>query len=229
MWIEKYNQKYEPNINIPLFLTEFNLNLLTKLKEEEPSNKDLQDLLQKWKVNTGFLKLTNYLNNSRKAFLKRSEIDHKSLSEYYVENQTYVVDKDTWDRGEEEIKNKEKWLLNFFLSSRDSLAIIAAPFGIGKSSLTKKIAYDCATQVIADPTDPKAFIPILVPLKSALETTCNHTSLGNDLKSITSYSSRGDHTNILVILDGLDELPEDRPISIHNIYTEIQKLMERLP
>ena len=228
--LEKHNEKYEPKVNIPLFVTEFNWKLLTNLKEEESKNKDLQNLLQKWEVNTGFLKLTSYLDNATKPFLKpRGIYDDKPLLEYYVENQTYIVSKDTWDRAEAGIKEKEEWHLNSFLSSNDSLAIIAAPFGIGKSSLAKKMAHDCATRYIADPTDGKAFIPVLVPLKFAFEKTSNNNSLDNDLKNITSFSPREKDTNILAILDGLDELPEDRRINIKNIYDEIQGLVGAYP
>src|SRR4029079_10522742 len=147
----------------------------------------------------------------REIFLESNDIDEKSLSDYYVENQTYVVEKNTWDVHEEQIERKKEWHVDSFLASNESLAVIAAPFGIGKSSLAKKIAYDCAAQFIANPTDPLVYIPIFVPLKSSLETTINNNSLENDLNDITSLSSRAEYTNILVILDGLDQLPENRP------------------
>ena len=89
----------------------------------------------------------------------------------------------------------------------------SAPFGIGKSSLAKKIAYDCATKFIEDPTDPHVFLPIFVQLKFALGSTANNWSLDNDLRKIASYSSNKEETRILVILDGLDELPKDRPLN----------------
>ncbi len=175
--INSYNQKYEANINIQKLLTEFNSNLLIKLEEEKSRNNDLRNLLQKWKVNADFHKLSHYLTNARKMFLEQYEIDGKSLSEYYVENQAYIVEKKSWEREEENIKRKQAWNLDSFLASDESLAIIAAPFGIGKSSLAKKMAHDCAAQFIENPTSPNTYIPIYAPLEWALEKTCNNNSL----------------------------------------------------
>jgi NACHT domain len=121
------------------------------------------------------------------------------------------------------------WNLDSFLGSNNSIAVIGAPFGIGKSSLATKIAHDCAIKFIENPTDSMTYIPIFVPLRFALESTCNDNSLENDLERITSISSRKDNTNILVILDGLDELPDDNPVSIHNIHQTIKGFIKGFP
>jgi hypothetical protein len=78
-------------------------------------------------------------------------------------------------------------------------------------------------------TDSLACIPIFVPLRFALETTCNDNSLENDLESITLHSSRKENTNILIILDGLDELPEAKSVSIHNIHETLRGFMKGFP
>jgi len=188
--ISDYNSKNDSNISISRFLTEFNTTLLKKLEEERNINKDLEKFLYKWKVNSDFHNLLIYLENAKNLFFEPNKIDTKSLSEYYVQNKIQVVDRGTWDRDEIEIHNKEEWKLDSFLKSRKPIEVIAAPFGIGKSSLGKKIAYDCATKFIQDPTDPDSYIPIFVPLKFALESTSNDNSLENDLDDITNLSDR---------------------------------------
>jgi uncharacterized protein YjbI with pentapeptide repeats len=227
--ISDYNSKNGSNISISLFLTEFNTTLLKKLEEERNSNKDLEKLLYKWKVNSDFHNLLIYLENAKNLFFEPNKVDRKSLSEYYVQNKIHVVDRGTWDRDEIEIQNKKEWKLDSFLKSRKSIEVIAAPFGIGKSSLGKKIAYDCATKFIQDPTDPDSYIPIFVPLKFELESTSNDNSLKNDLHDITSLSDREKNTKVLVILDGLDELPTDRQVDIYNIYATLQELIKDYP
>jgi uncharacterized protein YjbI with pentapeptide repeats len=227
--ITEYNEKNNSNISIPLFLTEFNSNLLLKLEEEKTKNEDLKKLLHKWEVNNDFYYVLNYLRNAKKIFFEINAIDERSLSEYYLENKAYIVDIKKWDNEEIEIKKKGQWNPDSFLQSKRAIEVIAAPFGIGKSSFGKKIAYDYATRFIQDPTDPTSFIPIFVPLKFALEKTCNGNSLKTDLADITSHSSSKENTKILIILDGLDELPDDRPVNIHNIMTTIEGLSTGYP
>jgi hypothetical protein len=172
--IKIYNDKNRSNtINIPLFLTEFNSNLLFRLEEEKTNNKDIVNLLQKWKTDADFHNLQHYLRNAKALYIKPNKIDGKSLSEYYVENQAYKVDKDTWGHDEEDISDKVQWNLDSLLKSDDPMVVIGAPFGIGKSSLAIKIAYDCVTKYIQSPCDSIAYIPIFVPLRFALEATSN--------------------------------------------------------
>jgi uncharacterized protein YjbI with pentapeptide repeats len=229
--IEIYNSKHEDNkISIPRFLNEFDLNVQLRLDEERENNQDLENLLNKWKTYKNFQNLQSYLENaSNKFFEKIMSIDGKSVSEYYVENKAYNVPKSTWNQDEKNIEKKEEWTIDSLLRSNDKIAVIAAPFGIGKSSLAKKISYECASKFIQNPTDSSAYIPIFVPLQSALEDTCNNCSLQNDLSSVASYSSRLENANILAILDGLDELPDSRPINLYNIYTTLQSYTNNFP
>jgi hypothetical protein len=102
--IKKYNDNrsgHDTIISIPLFLTEFNSNLLIKLDEQKANSQDLKNLFQKWKTHQDFQNLHNYLKNAKKLYLKPNKIDGKSLSQYYVENKAYVVDKDTWGYDEQ--------------------------------------------------------------------------------------------------------------------------------
>jgi hypothetical protein len=56
--IKSYNDKNRSNtINIPLFLTEFNSNLLMRLEEEKTNNSDLVNMLKKWKTDELVTKL----------------------------------------------------------------------------------------------------------------------------------------------------------------------------
>jgi hypothetical protein len=83
--------------------------------------------------------LQPYLKNASNPFFDKSmSIDGKSLSEYYVENKAYNVLKSTYYQDEKDIERKEEWTLDFLLRGNDKIVVIAAPFGIGKSSLAKK-------------------------------------------------------------------------------------------
>ncbi len=214
-------------INSSLFLTEFNSNVIIKLEEAKGNDKDIQNLLHKWQVHQDFEKLKFYLKNARDVYFEKNLIDGKSLSEYYIDNNAYRVHKDTWRIDEKKImeEEKEKWDYESFLKSPNNfIEVIAASYGIGKSSLARKISFDCANKFIENPTDPTAYIPIFVQLKFALEVTCNgNRSLENDLNTIALHSSRKKETNILVILDGLDELASNKPINNQTIYKTIQQ------
>jgi hypothetical protein len=111
--IKRFNDNYASSsitiINLPLFLTEFNSNLLINLEEEKLNDKDLRTLLRKWKVNCDFQKMLQYLKNARNLFFETNTIDQKSLSDYYIENKAYVVDKKTWDYEEKDIQKSKEW------------------------------------------------------------------------------------------------------------------------
>lgn len=226
--IEEFNKESQTHINVPLFLTEFNSNVIIQLEKEQSTNEDLKKLLHKWVIQTNFKKILQYLKNAKNLFLQKNQLDGKSLFDYYIENKTYKVPKNTWNNEEDKIKRKESWTIESFLYDDFNVEVIAAPFGIGKSSLAKKIAYEQAIKFIENPAEPKAFLPIFVPLKSALETTCNGNALENDLQNITLLTKE-ENIKILVLLDGLDELPDDRPTTLHNIADKIQGLIKRFP
>jgi hypothetical protein len=60
------------------------------------------------------------------------------------------------------------------------MVVMGTPFGIGKSSLAE-IVHDCAIKYIQSPLDSIDYIPVFVPLRFALEATCNNNSFENDL------------------------------------------------
>jgi len=163
--VSEYNSKFNSNVNVPLLLTEFNSNVIIKAEEEKDKNDEFKNLLHKWKVSTNYLGILKYLKSAKNLFLEPNKLDSRALSEYYVENKAYLVDKKYWDIEEDQIKKKRLWNIESFLTGNKNVEIIAAPFGIGKSSLGKKIVYEYATKSIHDPTDEKSFIPIFVPLK----------------------------------------------------------------
>jgi len=227
--IIEINKKHEYGIiSIPRFLTEFNSNVIIKLEDETKDNKnnqDLKNLLHKWQVNKDFEKLLVYLKNARNVYFEKNLVDKKSLSDYYVENKTYKVAKDTWGTGEKYINDKEEWDINSFLKDTNNfIEVIAAPFGIGKSSLARKMSFDMANKFIENPVDPNAYLPVFVQLKFALKRTCNgNKSLENDLLGIAGSNIRKNEANILIILDGLDELSSDNAVNNLTIYKTIQQ------
>jgi hypothetical protein len=91
--VEEINQKQGYNISIPQFLMEYDSNLLIKLSEEKNKNEEVQNLLHKWQVNHDFQSLQEYLRNARDLFSESNKIDQKSISQYYIENKTYTVDR----------------------------------------------------------------------------------------------------------------------------------------
>lgn len=72
--IATINHKYGYNINIGLFLTEFNSNFVLRLEKENTSNKNLESLLHKYEINKNFQNLQVYLENAKNLFLERIKI-----------------------------------------------------------------------------------------------------------------------------------------------------------
>jgi hypothetical protein len=77
--IKEFNRKNKSNIDVSLFTTEFNSNLLIKLEDEKADNQELRTLLHKWKVNSDFQNIREYLKNAKDLFFEPNKIDGKSL------------------------------------------------------------------------------------------------------------------------------------------------------
>jgi hypothetical protein len=60
---------------------------------------------------------------------------------YYVDNKAVLVSKDIWYREDKDIHVGNQWNVeeNFLKEEQGWRIIIAAPFGIGKTSLTKHL------------------------------------------------------------------------------------------
>jgi hypothetical protein len=92
----------------------------------------------------------DYLNWLLKELDKPHPIDKKKATDYYIQNRAIEFNleeeksypnKNSWNMSDREIedysKTQRKWTIEDFLSSRETIKFIAAPFGTGKTSFAK--------------------------------------------------------------------------------------------
>jgi hypothetical protein len=233
MVISEYNHQNELNINTGQFLTEFNSIVRSKIEIEKTRYKDIEDLLHHLKSVNDFNELQIILENAKKRFLSNNKYEEKAPAQYYIENSKVIMDKNTWQIKDPYLDKKflqeNTWTIQKFMEQRKFIEVIAAPFGVGKSTFLKKIAHDLAIKYLQNPGNLAFYIPVISEMKYGLEKTCNGNSLEYDLKYISHHCSEGNHAKVLVLLDGLDELPPDRPINIINLFSVLQNLKTTYP
>jgi hypothetical protein len=177
-------------------------------------------------------KLTEHLQRTSAMIYKCNPVDNKYLPEYYVENNAVVADIfKTWDKEDEYFSGymdkdlKELRAINVVLKSINErfeqdedeeytrYTVVAAPFGIGKTSLATYIAATCASRYLEgeglindDNSDDYGssgdYIPVSISLKEVNDESGKH--IERKLQSI-SPGQQAKKRNILLICDGLDE------------------------
>ncbi len=177
-------------------------------------------------------KLTEHLQQTSALVYKYNPIDKKYLAEYYVENNAVVANIfETWDKEDTYFSeyidkdSEELRAINVVLKSINERAeqdedeedtrytVVAAPFGIGKTSLATYIAATCASRYLEgedlihdDYSDDYGssgdYIPVFISLKIVNDESGDH--IERKLQSI-SIGQEAKKRNILLICDGLDE------------------------
>jgi hypothetical protein len=157
------------------------------------------------------------LEYSRLLIYKTDPIDQKSLEEYYVENNAlFLKDVETWEKEDDyfqiekiyESRKASNFIISF-LKEQKWYTVIAAPFGIGKTSLAIYLTSTIASKCLKDPDNEYNYIPIFVPLKGKLTNIDeDQNSLDDKIRSIAG-EGEGKKKKILIICDGLDEYGED--------------------
>lgn len=152
-------------------------------------------------------KLQPYLNEAKRLFEEKSPLDGKSLKEYYVVSRTVNVGTETWDEEDKDIRGKGWDFREFIKDQNEWYIVIGGPFGMGKTSYVKYIAYKLAINL-----NKYQYVPLFVRLgewsedevKNSAVFASNGTPLKRALKDILKAN-----LNALIILDGLDEFSGD--------------------
>ncbi|MBV9176364.1 MAG: pentapeptide repeat-containing protein [Nitrososphaeraceae archaeon] len=200
--------------------------------------------------------LENYLNyiitESEKDFLKDlvREPSHTFDSHYYIEKRRgLMLDTEKyWNSTDNEVQEEyhkiikdnneidddvEKIIDDFVKdnSVANSYLFIGAPFGLGKTTLAKKLASKYANGYLKLKRKSQ-YIPIIVLLKDGLDRVYKTLNLNGIFEKVIAPDSnnRAFNRNILLILDGLDEYRDDenQEKTLSDNSKDIKKLMEKI-
>ncbi|NVE01459.1 NACHT domain-containing protein [Massilia sp. BJB1822] len=125
------------------------------------------------------------------------------ISKYYVEGKFESI-------KETALENLQIWL-NSPMNDDTGLAVLGG-YGLGKSSLAKRLASEQARRYLSDPENQR--LPILIPLGQVVHETelaglfgkhftARHSLEGYSYKALIQLNSAG---RLLIILDGFDEM-----------------------
>jgi hypothetical protein len=212
------------------FILDFNRHLEDRIDNDPdlvPFKERIDDMERK-------RNLLNHLDYTGTLIYKKvSDIDEKSLADYYIENKGVEADIfKEWDKEDaaylhhiDSENEKEqpvlasKVVMDSIKNSIHPYTLVGATFGIGKTSLSIDIASVYAQQYLDDPDREDNYIPVFAPLKDSLD---NISEKGESLEDVLgliapSASDEARKKKIVVICDGLDEYGSN-----------IQKLKKRL-
>jgi hypothetical protein len=228
---DELKKSFEDRIEYDLY-TKNELEVFRKLVERDLSAKELMkylDLVIKDYQNTiekerG--KDLSAISNFSEMYVKDREAIRLSIQDYWNE-----TDNEIYKNHNNDIKNTED-LLNEFLEDSDRRKlIIGAPYGIGKTTLVKKLAYDYAK---TRTQDAKNRIPIIVYLKDRLNIKKSEEefeSLDNfvtDTFKDSGYGKNKISKPVLFIFDALDEYYHQQTLDIDEIIKlEILKIVNK--
>jgi hypothetical protein len=106
--------------------------------------------------------------------------------------------------AENNVMNAEEIVYDFLASEERTYLVIGAPFGVGKSSLVKKVTHDLVEKVRNGNTD--TYVPILISDTNTMNNYYNGKSVEELIQNIVpSYDS---HKKILIVFDGVDQYNE---------------------
>jgi uncharacterized protein YjbI with pentapeptide repeats len=158
---------------------------------------------------------TNYIKWILTDLDKPHPIDSKRATDYYIPNRAIEFDideegpyqsKDYWNisdyEAESYFEKHKKWTIEDFLSSRETVKFIAAPFGTGKTSFAKYTVMKIAEDYLSGKS---TWIPIYISLNQKLSSNYREdVEINHDLRDII----RPNNENVLLVCDGLDEYPD---------------------
>jgi nucleoside phosphorylase len=153
--------------------------------------------------------LRGYLEEAKKEFEKKSLIDGKSLSEYYVESSFKLTKGDTWNKKDWEVDGKEWEIEDFLKDPKRWYIVIGAPFGSGKTSFVKHLGKKLAENLLKNMNDYNQYFPILVKLREADDIKSYGVYEQKNLEALLKHiRAENERRRVLLILDGLDEHKE---------------------
>jgi hypothetical protein len=153
--------------------------------------------------------LIKHLEYSRSLVYKVNPVDQRCIEEYYVENDSILDEFRNWKEEEKELPSENRsnvnHLIDKFLIGDNWLTIVGAPFGIGKTSLSIKLASRFASKYLDNPDDDYDYIPIFAPLKGELKNIDESQHSLSEIIKLIAPGEEGKKRKILLICDGLDE------------------------
>ena len=203
----------------------FILNFNVKLNNKIENNKSIREFYSWWTKKPEVKKLVKYLEEVRASNSYRFDWDKKPLNAYYLSNRSLEAEINTWQMSDESIENhpyykgkiKEKEpreIIDFYLNEKEEenqYLVIGGTWGIGKSTLCRKIAHDFAQDYLwcrniesEDLVKHNYYIPIFCPLSSDLGYIDDVLEM---LKRMYSNTEQYENLKVLLILDGLNEYP----------------------
>lgn len=230
------------------FVLRFNL----RIEEKAGSNEEFKKFYQWWTLEKQYSALKKYLEYVKNNMYYLKGLDKKPLYEYYVWHEAVVASADTWNWNEgrfyedEGYKNKIqdiREIIRDFLSSGEEnwYLVVGASFGIGKTSMVRRIASLYSSSYLNPIEEEKNgiegerdyFIPVLVFLKRGLNNVHGQKNLNDVLFDVASSASpyeenkQAQQRPILLILDGLDEYRDQDQVKIeHLINDTLNKIHE---
>ena len=234
---EKYQNSNEEQI-ITHFEEKFEPLFETNI-EDDTNIKKIDEIVERMNWYKERKEYLNYVKNEcEKDSIK--DLEKEPLDgHHYIENREAVLaDKSEWNYSDKEILGKypnihrddaEK-IIDTFL--RGSIAwrelFVGAPFGMGKTTLVKKIASKYAKESLESSIQ---YIPIIVFLKKRLRNVYRNLDLNGVFELIIApdkvRNQKAFNRKILLILDGLDdyedEANQDVKIFMEKIRTDFLK------
>ncbi len=190
--------------------TDFFIKFNILLENRAIADPDIKEFYNRSQLNELGDDLRQYLEMVRSMKDDLNPVDHKSYMDYYVENKAVLVSKETWYEEDKDIPFDKQWTVENFLQGKEHwYIIIGSPFGIGKTSLAKKIAVDYATRYLNEPA--VVHVPVFVSLRDKL----NNVYYDNNLDYVLDFiiaPETSKNRKILLICDGLDEYGDNNDI-----------------
>lgn len=160
------------------------------------------------------LRLIKYLKYCASLKETHNKLDDTILADMYLSNHSVLMEKQTWNLEDDKIStfdNKE-WDVSDFLNKDHRLIIMGAPYGVGKTYFSLKLASDLASKKLKNFSSE--IIPIHIRMRFKMDRVDDK---GNSLRDILALIPR--KSKILFIYDGLDEF--DNPSKIKSVYKYI--------
>ena len=210
-----------------------------EIEQGTRENVDLKNYYSWWTANEEYYKIQEYL-----TFVKsyerdyHNQLDKKFLYEYYIPNNAIELSTDIWNSIEKSVSRQTELdteEVNFYdaaeyqkeifpidqivgnflnRNNKERFKVVAAPFGIGKTSVSRMIVAGLAEKYlkrerlpVESNLDALPYMPILVFLKNGFSNVYNGLSLNGVLENIVAGKGQKKDRPILLILDGLDEYP----------------------
>jgi hypothetical protein len=216
----------QPLEKVRRFIFDFNV----LLEERATSDKSVAQFYRWWTPKKHSKELVKYLIFTQSWKDYPNPVDKKPLSAYYVENRSFLLDTETWNKDYKKIpSNSQKWDINEdLLKNNDKwYTVIGAPFGIGKTSLAMSIASKYALEYLRNPNSSQSYVPVFVPLRYQLNGVYQQRHL-DDVLRLIAPEGEGKKRKILLICDGLDEYGKDEQ-DVSLLYNKLSKYKSDYP